>query len=136
MAATSYQQLYYPTDDIISRFKPSLSAYFNVFIPGGISSISNDDINFLANEAVLPGTSYQTTEVFGDRQGVTETFANKRIYPPVDVTFYVDCDYKVLKYFDDWMAAISPNSGVTGASYNKFNYPQSYKSEVQITKFD
>ena len=136
MAATSYKQLYYPTDDIVSRFKPSLSAYFNVFILGGISNVSNDDINFLANEAVLPGTSYQTTEVFGDRQGVTETFANKRVYPPVDVTFYVDYDYKVLKYFNDWMTAISPNSGVTGASYNKFQYPETYKGEVTITKFE
>jgi hypothetical protein len=136
MAETSYQQLYYPTDDIVSRFKPSLSAYFDVFIKGGFGGVSNADINFLANEAVLPGTSYQTTEVFGDRQGVTETFANKRIYPPVDVTFYVDYDYKVLRYFESWMAAISPNSGATGASYNKFKYPETYKSEVQITKFE
>ena len=34
------------------------------------------------------------------------------------------------------IAKISPNSGVTGASYNKFNYPETYKSEVQITKFE
>jgi regulatory protein YycI of two-component signal transduction system YycFG len=140
MAETSYQQLYYPTDDIIRRFKPSLSSYFNVFINAGFDNISNDDINFLANEAVLPGTSYETTQVFGDSQGVTETFANKRVYSPVDVTFYVDYDYKVLRYFESWMAAISPNSGIVDASYNKFNYPGNsstgYQKEVQITKFE
>lgn len=138
--ATDYKQLYYPTDDIISRFKPSLSSYFNVFINTGFGGVSNDDINFLANEAVLPGTSYETTKVFGDRQGVTETFANKRVYPPVDVSFYVDYDYKVLRYFESWMAAISPNSGDPDASYNKFNYPGNistgYQKEVQITKFE
>lgn len=140
--ATDYKQLYYSTDDIISRFKPSLTSYFDVFINSDVNfgKVSNYDINFLAYEAVLPGTSYQTTEVFGDRQGVTETFANKRVYPPVDVSFYVDYDYKVLQYFEQWMAAISPNSGVPGSSYNKFNYPGNnntgYKKEVIITKFE
>lgn len=140
MAATDYKKLYYSTDDIVSRFKPSLTSYFDVFVNSSFGNIRNDEINFLAYEAVLPGTSYETTQVFGDRQGVTETFANKRVYPPVDVSFYVDYDYKVLQYFEQWMAAISPNSGVTGTSYNKFNYPgnvnSGYKKEIIITKFE
>ena len=140
--ATDYKQLYYSTDEIISRFKPSLTSYFDVFVKSDVNfgGVSNYDINFLAYETVLPGTSYETTQVFGDRQGVTETFANKRVYPPVDVSFYVDYDYKVLQYFEQWMAAISPNSGDTGASFNKFNYPgdnnTGYQKEVIITKFE
>lgn len=140
MAATSYQYLYYPTDDIVSRFKPSLSAYFDVFINTGFGIVSNADINFLAHEAVLPGTSYQTTDVFGDRQGVTETFANKRVFSPVSVSFYVDYDYKVLEYFNTWFNTISPNLGSTGRPTYKFSYPRGnsagYKKEIIITKFE
>jgi hypothetical protein len=142
MAATDYKHLYYSTDEIVSRFKPSLSNYFDVFVNSGkdFGGVSNYDINFLAYEAVLPGTSYETTQVFGDSQGVTETFANKRVYPSVDVSFYVDYDYKVIQFFEQWIAEISPNSGVPGTSYNKFNYPGNnnvgYQKEVIITKFE
>lgn len=140
MAGTDFKKLYYSTDDIISRFKPSLSNYFDVYVSTPFGNINNDEINFLAYEAVLPGTSYEITQVFGDRQGVTETFANKRVYPPVDVSFYIDNDYKVIRYFEEWMAKISPNLGITGESYNKFNYPgnnkSGYKKEVIITKFE
>jgi hypothetical protein len=136
------KKLYYSTDDIKARFKPSLSNYFDVFIDAGFDGINsglNNEINFLAYEAVLPGTSYQTTEVFGDRQGITETFANKRVYPPVDVSFYIDYDYNVLRFFESWMKYISPNLGKDGStdSYQKFKYPQNnYKKEIIITKFE
>lgn len=144
--AVDYKQLYYSTDTILERFKPSISNYFDVFINKSvtlkngkrINSDENNLINFLAYEAVLPGTSYETTEVFGDRQGITQTYANKRIYPPVDVSFYVDHDYNVLRFFESWMGQISPNLGKDGAtdSYVKFNYPMFYKTEVIITKFE
>ena len=140
--ATNYKDLYYSTDDILSKFKPSLSSYFNVFIPGKSGKAENEDINFLAYEAVLPGTSYQTTEVYGDRQGITETFANKRTYLPVDISFYIDYDYSVIEYFEQWMGSISPNLGEYGEtdSYVKFNYPEvsdeGKKRDIQITKFE
>jgi len=139
--AVPYKNLYYKTDDLISRFKPSLSNYFDVYINSSFGGVSNDDINFLAYEAVIPGTSLETTQVFGDRQGITQTYANKRVYPPVDVSFYVDYDYKVLEFFEQWISYIAPNKGVRGDSYQKFNYPESgndegYKKEVIITKFE
>jgi hypothetical protein len=138
--AVPYKNLYYSTDELISRFKPSLSNYFDVFINSSFGGVSNDDINFLAYEAVIPGTSLETTQVFGDRQGITQTYANKRVYPPVDVSFYVDSDYKVLEYFEQWISSISPNKGVRGNSYQKFNYPgtnnSGYKKQVIITKFE
>lgn len=138
MAATSYKQLYYKTDELISKFKPSLSNYFDVFInaPQGFGKVGNDDINFLAYEAVLPGTSYELGQVFGDRQGRTEQYPTKRVYPQVDVSFYIDSDYKVLQFFEQWMSAISPNIGSAPTSYTKFNYPNSYEKEVIITKFE
>ena len=144
MAAVAYKKLYLKTDEIISRFKPSLSNYFDVYINqdyDGLNTTDLNSINFLAYEAVLPGTSYETTQVFGDRQGITETFANKRVYPPVDISFYIDNEYNILRYFESWLGSISPNLGVPYSSYQKFNYPQNngkdgYKKEVTITKFE
>lgn len=142
--AVPYKNLYYSTDELISRFKPSLSAYFSVFIPGNSGTSSNDSVNFLAYEAVLPGTSFQTTEVYGDRQGITETFANKRVYPPVDVSFYIDYEYDVIEYFEQWIGAISPNIGSPNSggvdSFVKFEYPtlgvEGKKRDIIITKFE
>lgn len=134
--AVPYKNLYYKTDELIARFKPSVSNYFDVYIKAAFGGVSNDDINFLAYEAVIPGTSLETTQVFGDRQGLTQTYANKRVYPPVDVSFYVDSDYKVLQYFEQWISTAAPNKGTRGSSYQKFNYPSQYKTEVIITKFE
>lgn len=141
--AVPYTKLHYSTDAIISRFKPSLSNYFNVHIGAtydGYNTTEENSVDFLAYEAVLPGTSYEITQVFGDRQGITETFANKRVYPPVDVSFYIDNEYSILRFFETWMADISPNKGVTGNSYQKFLYPETtgngYKKEVIIYKFE
>ena len=107
--AVPYTNLYQTTNSIISKFKPSLSAYFAVHINGNFGGVRSDDIDFLAHDAVLPGTTFQTTDVYGDRQGITETFATKRSYSQVTISFYVDYDYKVLNYFHSWAEAISVN---------------------------
>ena len=65
------------TDDVVYKILDGLSLT-SVF---AVNIIDNDEVSLLAYEAVLPGTSFQTTEVFGDRQGIKETFANQRIYP-------------------------------------------------------
>lgn len=144
MAVSNVRQLYYKTDEIISRFKPSLTSYFNVFVNGSFGEagkeVSNTDINFLAYEAVLPGTSFETAELFGARQGITESYPTKRTYPPVDVSFYVDYEYNVIDFFEQWMGKICPNKGEPGSgsfnSFTRFSYPSTYKKEVIITKFE
>jgi hypothetical protein len=149
MAVTNFKQLYYKTDDIISKFKPSLTSYFDVFVNGSFGKASNQNINFLAYEAVLPGTSFETGELFGARQGITETYPTKRTYPPVDVSFYVDYEYEVIEFFEQWMGEICPNKGKansgSSSSFTRFNYPiqktqndqnKKYKTEVIITKFE
>lgn len=137
MAAYNYKNLWYSTEELIKKFKPSLSNYFNVYIPGGKwSKISSEGINFLAYDAVLPGNSYELGQVYGDRQGRIEQYPTRRIYPQVDVSFYVDYDYEVLRFFEDWQKQISPNIGGVKDSYVKFNYPDSYEDDIIITKFE
>lgn len=134
--ATAHTKLYYPTRDLVNKFKPSLSNTFDVFVSKSFGSVSNGDINFLAYEAVLPGTSYEMGQVYGDRMGRTEQYATKRIYPPVDVSFYIDKDYKVLTFFEEWMNAISMNWGSVDNSYVRHDYPDNYRCNVMITKFE
>jgi hypothetical protein len=95
-------------------------------------------ISLLAYEAVLPGSSYELGSVFGDRQGVTEQYPIKRVYPPVDVSFYIKYDYDVLRFFDGWMNLISPLNGDDPGkpSYYKFNYPDVYECNINIVKFE
>jgi len=129
-------ELYFSTDELKSRFKPALTNYFSVYIGGAFGGASNRNINFMAYEAVLPGTSYDLGEVYGDRMGRTEQYPTKRVYPPVDVSFYVDKDYEVIKFFEGWMNSISRNYGSVNNSYVKHNYASSYEREVIITKFE
>lgn len=138
MTVSPYKNLWFSTDELISKFKPSLSNVFDVYIRGSYGGVNNEDINFLAYDAVLPGTSFELGQVYGDRQGRIEQYPTRRVYPPVDVSFYIDQDYKVLQFFEQWMAEISPNLGTVNNSYVKFNYPgdSQYEKEIIITKFE
>jgi hypothetical protein len=105
----------------------------------GFTQNQTQTISLLAYEAVLPGASYELGSVFGDRQGVTEQYPTKRIYPPVDVSFYIKYDYDVLRFFNGWMDLISPlneGGGVAQNAYFKFNYPNKYECNINIVKFE
>lgn len=127
---------YYSTTELLSKFKPAFTNLFNVNIPDPSTGESNDDVSFMAYEAVLPGTSYELGSVYGDRQGRTEYYPTRRVYPPVDISFYVDKDYKIIKFFEGWINAISKNEGNSRNSYVTHYYPSSYEREVVITKFE
>ena len=107
---------------------------------------NGEDIELLCNSAVLPGTSLSTHEVIGDYQGVRERMAYRRQYDDtVDLTFYVDHDYKVVDFFDGWIDYISgqgngqrlsnTDARKFGANY-RMNYPASYKTNMYIVKFE
>ena len=145
MAVRPFTRYRYSTNELISRFKPSLSNTFDVFvntaaIDGGFDwrkdSVDFDDIHFMAYEAALPGTSYELGSVYGQRQGRTEYYPGRRVYPPVDVSFYIDKDYKVLRFFECWMNTASNNMGETQDSYVQHKYPNQYKGEVTIAKYE
>ncbi len=136
MAASPYTNLYFSTDALVKKFKPSLSNTFDVYVAQNFGRVLNSSINFLAYEAVLPGTSYELGQVYGDRMGRTEQYPTKKVYPPVDVSFYIDQNYEVLEYFEAWMNSISKNYGSRADSYVRHNYASEYETEVIITKFE
>ena len=143
----------YQINDIRSRFQtvaldnkyqvfmePNLNVY-NAAADVGISRrFVDEDLGLYASDAILPGSSFADVEVSGDRQGITERMPFKRIYDDVTLTFMVDREYKVLRYFEAWMQLINPLHGqVGGKAHNQvmtLNYPKDYKCTMSVVKFN
>ena len=112
-----------------------------------IPFISNN-LGFLCSEATLPVSSYATTEVKDNFMGITQEFAHTRLYADMDLTFYVDSDYLVLRFFEGWMDYIAGgnfkglnepavSSILNTDIYRRFNFPEFYKvQQMTISKFE
>ena len=98
------------------------------------------EAGLLCSDAVLPGSAMATVNTAGDYQGVIERFAHTRNFTEVNFDFYVDNDYKSLRFLEHWMEFISSGSGVDPSGdtyYFKMRYPDEYKSnDTRIVKFE
>ena len=110
------------------------------------------DLGLLCYSASLPFASNATVNVTGNFSGVTEKFAHTRLYTPINMEFYVDKDYKVIKFLEHWMEFMNSGSynpqNPTGNSaggfsqadpnyFAKMQYPETYKmDQTKITKFE
>ena len=107
--------------------------------------------DFFASEAMLPGANFDITEQPGAMQGMLEYNATRRIFPDFEVTFYVDEKYNILRMFEEWMNYVNPLYDERGKyvggydgqqgfvdrnSYYRMRYPNNYKREIAITKFE
>lgn len=170
---SSNQKLYYPIESIRNTFsKVSTTSFYKVAFPisgglqewltkTGLYKLSNSDgldaiesIELLCSGAVLPGTNLKVTETLGNRQGVLEKYPIFKQYPDLALTFYVDANHKVIKFFEEWTNYISPlysttegqvsvsDVGVNSkyakneSSYFKFRYPNDYTQTIYVTKFE
>jgi len=97
-----------------------------------------EKLSILCTEAEIPGTSFQTSLAVGHHQGIQEEFPNLRTFPPLNLVFYVDADHVVLEILESWMTYINPLSTQKRNinAYGRFNYPESYKELLHITKFE
>jgi len=115
--------------------------------------INKENYDFLCAEATLPGSTFDMGEEYGSRQGIIERFPTRRIYSDFNLTFYVDSEYNVVRLFEEWMNYIDPlysenlkySGSSTGQSnpvyrdnnnYFRFSYPNTYKKNIAITKFE
>ena len=154
MAVNRFRGGRYKIDDLRSRFQTvALDNEYQVFFSLN-ESISNEairlgidrrflseDLGLYVSDAILPGSSFADIEVAGDRQGITERNAFSRIYDDVTFTLYVDRNYEVLRFFESWLQFINPlyssvDRGISKNQITKFNYPDDYKCEMVITKFN
>ena len=66
--------------------------------------------------ASLPGSSLATASIEGNFQGVQEKMAHSRIYTQLDLEFYVDRDYKMIRFFDCWIDYIAGDASTEGTA--------------------
>jgi len=133
---------------------------FNGLPPQLISYLQSKgvDYNFITREAgllcysaQLPTTQLATADITGNYMGVQEKFAHTRIFSPVTLEFYVDKNYKTIKFLESWMEFIASGSsypiGITDEKtpvtpnvtnyFFRMQYPTYYKSNAtKIVKFD
>ena len=147
---------------LTAEFKVSLNLGFDDDSSGSLSSwltkcgIANSPqdlarYDFFASDVTLPGASFDMAESMGDRQGTIERFAQRRLYAPLSVSFYIDADYNMIRLFEEWMNFINPihnssgryegsyqgqNEHASRNNYYKFRYPDDYKRNVIVTKFE
>ena len=111
---------------------------------------NGNKVGIMCAEATLPTSSFATSEVKDNYQGINQQFAHTRIYVDSDFSFYVDLDYNVLKFFEGWMDYVAGDDNFRGITrtddnnyYRRLNYPMNrdnkigYKSgALTITKFE
>ena len=109
-----------------------------------------EDVGLLCNNASLPTTQLSVAEVSGNYIGITENFAHRRVYQDISLEFYVDKNYKTLKFLEHWMEFIASGSSnpidgtllpisnnVDQGYFMRMQYPEYYKSNrTRIIKFD
>lgn len=142
----------------ISEIKPiftnlAQTSHYQVFFGGlsiplrtqllfkGIDSrFIGETVGLLCDSAVLPGSSFATADVVGNYMGVSEKIAHTRTFTQIDLSFYVDNEYRTLKFLEHWMEFIANGSGVSPTNDSYFfrmKYPSDYKTnQTKIIKFD
>ena len=106
-----------------------------------LTGFDYDSINLMCAEASLPGSSLATHSVENDYHGVSEQMAYRRIYDEtIGLTFYVDRNYKVVELIETWMDYITgmgdKDQYKKGYVGYRMAYPQSYKNNIYLTKFE
>lgn len=142
----------------ISDFKPlfsnlAQSSHYQVIFGGlnstlisylgarGVDSrFISESAGLLCFSASLPGSSFATAEITGNFTGVSEKMAHTRMFTQISLDFYIDSEYRELKFLEHWIEYISSGSGVDqqrDGYFFRMKYPIEYKSNfTKIIKFD
>ena len=94
----------------------------------------------LCSSAVIPGSTLADAKITGNYMGVTENMTHSRIFPDITLEFYVDKEYKLLKFFEHYIEFISNGSRYDQSRedyYFRMEYPNDYKMyQTKLLKFD
>ena len=136
--------------------RPSLDTYYQVHFSFGNygtwlkeSNVKSDQkrtqgrgfqrkMSLMCTQAEIPGTSFVETTVIGHHQGIQESFPNLRNFPPLNLVFYVDADHVILEVLERWMTYINPiqTKDRSYNAYTRFQYPETYKEIIHLSKFE
>ena len=116
----------------------SLLGYLNA--RGVDTRFITENAGLLCSSASIPGSSLATADINGNFMGVQEKMAHTRIFTQIQLEFYVDSDYRMMKFLEHWMEFIGNGSvqDPTDTQYGyRMNFPDEYKSNsTKIIKFD
>lgn len=138
--------------------KTGLRTYLST---AGLQS-SSDGLTFfekmelMCNATSLPGSNFQLFPVQGDYQGMIENFPRFRGYGDnntIGLSFYVDSDHKIIRFFEEWINYINPTfhssgtvrstsggqsvpTALNSGNINRFRYPDTYRMNFALTKFE
>ena len=94
----------------------------------------------LCSSAVIPGSTLADTKVIGNFQGVIENMTHARIYPDIALEFYVDKEYKIMKFFEHYIEFVAGGSREDQTKedyFHQMEYPADYKMYgTKLIKFD
>ena len=108
-------------------------------LPKALSDLSNKDAEHLSPQSIaefilqcdtvnIPGLSFISNDV--SVYGEARQMPTQRLFSEASLTFYVDLDLKVKRFFDSWMNVII--NPITRTS----NYYQNYITEIDIYVHD
>ena len=150
----------------ISDFKPTLTnlaqtSHYEVRFgraPAGLANylkgrgvdgrFITGDMGLLCFSAQIPFANIATANVTGAFTGIGEKFAHSRIFTPITLTFYVDKEYRVLKFLEHWMEFTAGGTHAPGGRtgvikqnrsnyFIRMQYPEEYRmEETKIVKFE
>ena len=116
--------------------RPALTSHFivNIDPPNALRQYvgtTQENLNLLCSEAVLPGSQLATIDITNDFQGVTERHAYRRQFDQsIDLTFYVDAtNYLPIKFFERWIGFVmnepdNPDNALSNPYYSyRVRYP-------------
>ncbi len=123
---------------------PKVRNWITEKVGAGLGIVYDGNAEFISlscAEASLPGSSLATHEINNDHTGVTERHAYRRQYDATTAfTFYVDHDYDIIYFFENWMSFIvneQSSQGLLSKNYSyRVNFPKTYQTELYINKFE
>ena len=120
--------------------RPALTSHFEVElgIPDPLRTWlgqSQDKLNLMCSEAVLPGSQLATIEILNDYQGVTERHAYRRQFDQsIDLTFYVDAEkYIPIKFFEKWISLAMNEQSDSEMASEYYSYRAAYPTTYTAT---
>lgn len=147
-ALTSHYQCWFNPPNQVRRWVDERSK------AGLGKSYDAEFISLMCCDASLPGSALATYDINDDFTGVTERHAYRRQYDDrADFTFYVDHDYSIIHFFENWMAYVAneeyakestggiqtrPEESITKFGYYyRMHYPEDYRTDaIYINKFE
>lgn len=100
------------------------------------------DLVFFANATDLPAFDIETTNIAHSGFGTATRKPTGLQYPILPITFFVDKDHKILRFFHEWIRQIvnydrseGPLGSVNGLRPFEIGYKSDYQGAIKVTVF-